>query len=165
MIAIIHDRDIKLDVHDLYAEARLKPHIHIIVRCTDSKKRVHVQTVMNMLGIVFRKGIDDALIVRNKGIDTIHKKFAIATTYLTHDTEDAAKHKEHYELDEYISNLSIEEIQTIRDGYTRLTTSTNKVDKQRMAELDEYAFNIGYELKDFDEWYNTLSLLSVVMLV
>ena len=51
----------------------------------------------------------------------------------------------------------IEEIQTIRDGYTRLTTSTNKVDKQRMAELDEYAFNIGYELKDFDEWYNTLS--------
>lgn len=157
VIAIIHDRDIKLDVHDLYAEARLKPHIHIIVRCTDSKKRVHVQTVMNMLGIVFRKGIDDALIVRNKGIDTIHKKFAIATTYLTHDTEDAAKHKEHYELDEYISNLSIEEIQTIRDVYTRLTTSTNKVDKQRMAELDEYAFNIGYELKDFDEWYNTLS--------
>ena len=87
VIAIIHDRDIKLDVHDLYAEARLKPHIHIIVRCTDSKKRVHVQTVMNMLGIIFRKGIDDALIVRNKGIDTIHKKFAIATTYLTHDTE------------------------------------------------------------------------------
>ena len=82
VIAIIHDRDIKLDVHDWYAEARLKPHIHIIVRCTDSKKRVHVQTVMNMLGIIFRKGIDDALIVRNKGIDTIHKKFAIATTYL-----------------------------------------------------------------------------------
>lgn len=39
VIAIIHDRDIKLDVHDLYAEARLKPHIHIIVRCTDCSQR------------------------------------------------------------------------------------------------------------------------------
>ena len=156
VIAVIHDRDKKLDIHDLYADSTLKPHIHVIVRCADRKKRVRVRTVMDMLGIVFRKVIDDALMIRNKGIDTIHKNFATAATYLTHDTEDAKKCKEHYEMNELISNLTIDEIQTIRDGYTRLSSATSKVDKQRMSELDEYAFNLGYELKDFDDWYNTL---------
>ena len=156
ILAIIHDRDQKLDIHDLYVDSTLKPHVHIIVRCCNGKT-VHVQTIMNMLGIVFRKGIDDSLIVRNKGIDTIHKTFAHAATYLTHDTEEAAKCKEHYELEEIISNLTIDEIKEVRDGYIKLAASTAKVDKQHMAELDNYAFNLGYELKDFDDWYNTLT--------
>lgn len=156
VIAIIHDRDPKLDIHDLYADSTLKPHIHVIIRCCNDKT-VWVYTMLNILGVVFRKGIDDSLIVRNKGIDVIQTTFARAATYLTHDTEDAAKCKEHYELEECISNLTISEIKEVRDGYTRLAASTTKVDKMHMAELDNYAFSLGYELKDFDDWYDTLT--------
>lgn len=155
VIAIIHDRDTKIDMNDLYADSTLKPHIHIIVRCVKSSKRI--SQIMSMLGIVFRPKIDDTLLVRNKGIDYIHKNFATATAYLTHETEEAEKYKAPYAMHELISNLTFDEIQTIKDGYIRISSASYRVDKQHMAELDEYAFKRGFELKDFDDWYNTLT--------
>lgn len=152
VIAIRHDRDYNKD--DIWLPSIEKPHYHIIMRVTDGKG-VHLSTFLKMLNIVFRPGIDDQLWI-NHGIETI-KKFKRMALYLTHDTEEAQlEGKAQYELEELVSNHTIEEIKKIREGYIRVADAGNKVSMEEMAELDEQAQQIGYELKDFNTWYSSL---------
>lgn len=155
VLAICHDRDTYSDEGHFWKPAIEKPHYHIIVRCVDRKKRIRVRTVLKQLGIEFRKDLDDDLWI-NHGVETV-SKFAGYATYLTHETEVAINAgKELYNVDEIVSNLTVEEIQSIRDGYIRISADARKVTTKDLVELDEIAFTLGKDLKNFEEWYNTL---------
>ena len=149
IIAIMHYKDNVTD--GCWKKAIEKPHFHVIGRCTDRKKRVKVDTMLNMLGVYYRPGLDDELWL-NKGAETIGS-FASYAMYLTHETEEAIRdQKELYDFSELRSNMTAEEIKQIRDGFIRV--STRKVDMQTFSELDEYAYQLGYEMKNFEQWYN-----------
>lgn len=152
VIAIRHDRDYNAD--DIWEPSVEKPHYHIIWRTT-KKVSEHVSTVLNKLGVKYRPGIDDNL-WKEHGVEGI-SDFGNLATYLTHDTKQAILDgKTHYEFTELVSNLSIEEIKNVRDGYVRVSAPTGKIGMQEMKELDEQARKIGYELKDFVDWYSSL---------
>lgn len=152
VLAIRHDRDIITDgIWDAAAE---KPHYHVIVRCADRKSRVKVSTVMNMFGICFRRGTDDAL-WKEHGVETVGN-FAGYAMYLTHETEQAERDgKELYDVSEIVSNLTPEEITQVREGYVRVREN-QRVTQDMLASLDREAFDLGHGLKDFDGWYNAL---------
>ena len=113
IMMIKHDRDSAGD--DFYMPSTEKAHYHILVRRMNGSKvgnSVKLRTILKKLGIVFRKGIDDKMRI-NHGVEGIVKYDAYAT-YLTHDTEQSIRDgKAHYELEEIVSNLSIDEIENI----------------------------------------------------
>lgn len=149
VIAIKHDRDIVTD--GIWLSSVVKPHYHILVRLTDDNKRMRVKRILEGLHIVFRPGIDDNLIM-NHGLETIGK-FAGYCLYLTHETDEAiADAKELYDMSELISNLSIDEIKQVREGYIRVSEK-RKITNEELIALDKEAFQMGYELKNFDDWY------------
>lgn len=152
VLAIAHNRDYGHD--DIWEPSFEKVHYHFIVRFTErSPKRI--STILNALGIQFRPGTDDTL-WNNHGIETV-ADFGSMAVYLTHETKQAELDgKVKYELTEIISNLSIEEIKQIREGYFRLSSATQKVGFDDMAKLDELAYQAGYELQDFNSWYQAL---------
>lgn len=151
VIAIQHYKDLYSEDGSIWKSAFEKPHYHIIVRCTDRKKRVRVSTVLKGLGIVFRPGIDDALWTEH-GVETV-RNFAGYATYLTHETEDAIRDgKELYSVDELVSNLSCEEIMQIREGYIRVSEN-RKVGMDELVALDKEAYDLGYSLGSFSDWY------------
>lgn len=153
VIAILHDRDEVTD--GIWHVALEKPHWHVLVKFVDRKKKVRVYQVLNWLKIYFRPGIDD-LLLQNNAIETIGC-FQSYCVYLTHETEDAiAENKEFYDLSELHSNLSLEEIKMIREGYIRISNANTKVTMSEMASLDDEAFQLGYDLKNFSDWYNAL---------
>ena len=159
VLAICHDRDTYAEGGRFWKPALEKPHYHIILRCCNSKKTIRVKTVLNALGIRYRKDLDDELWA-NHGVETIGKSFSGYATYLTHETEAAIREgKERYAMEELVSNLTIEEINQVRDGYMRVSEDSQKPLTQDWVELDKIAFNLGYELKDFNEWYNALSFM------
>lgn len=152
VLAIKHDRDAYSD--GIWKVATEKPHYHIIVRCTDHKKRVRVGTVMRCLGIYFRPGVDDVLWI-NHGVETIGS-FAGYATYLTHETDDAIRDgKELYDISEIVSNLSPEGIKQVREGYVRVSEQ-RKVTLDELIKLDKEAYQRGYDLQSFDSWYGSL---------
>ena len=153
VLAIKHDRDEYAD--GIWRTAKEKPHYHIIVRCTDRKKRVRVGTVMRGLGIQFRPNVDDVLWV-NHGVETIGN-YAGYANYLTHETEEAIRDgKELYDISEIVSNLSTEEIIQVREGYIRVSEK-RKISMDELISLDSEAYQLGYNLKNFDAWYGNLS--------
>lgn len=155
IIGICHNRDIHAEKGDFWQASIEKPHYHIIFRCVDRNKRIRVQTVLGTIGIVFRPHLDNELYA-NHGVETIGN-FAGYATYLTHETESAIKDaKELYSMDELVSNLTIDEIMQIRNGYIRLTDSNKKVTTKDLVELDNIAYKLGYELMDFKKWYKSL---------
>lgn len=152
VIAILHDRDLVTD--GIWATALEKPHFHIIVRCVDRKKRIRVRTAMGQLGIVFRPGVDDSL-WENHGVETIGNYSGYAT-YLTHETEDAIRDgKELYDVYELVSNLTVEEILRVRDGYTRVSDGVHRVTAAELEQLDKDAYELGYKMGNFNTWYNS----------
>lgn len=85
----------------IWSEATVKPHLHVIIRCVDRKKRVRVATFLNWLGIYFRPNFDDAL-WREHGVETIGNYTGYAV-YLTHETREAIDDaKELYSIDELL---------------------------------------------------------------
>lgn len=153
VIAICHNRDTYADEGHFWKPAVEKEHYHIIVRCTDRKKRIRVQKVLKDLGIYYRPNLDDELWA-NHGVETVGN-FAGYATYLTHETETAVNEgKELYSMDELVSNLTTDEIQKIRDGYIRVTESNKKLSADDWTTIDETAYKLGYELKNFSEWYD-----------
>lgn len=150
VLAIKHDRD---EVSDgIWAVASVKPHWHVIVRMTDRKKSLRVKNILEGLCVVFRPQIDDAL-WKGHGVETIGN-FAGYATYLTHDTEQAIKDaKERYDVSEIISNLTLEEVEQVREGYMRVSEG-RKVSQAELVALDKEAFDMGYNMKNFTEWYN-----------
>ena len=154
--AIMHNRDLFADMDDPFLPAVEKRHFHFICRCVNRNDRIAVCTLMKKLGIQFRKGIDTDL-YKNHGVETIGN-FNAYSTYLTHETEDAiASGKEKYEIEEIVSNLTLEEIQNIRNGYFDPIGAGNRIDANEWALLDQQAFQLGYNLKDYQDWFGSLS--------
>lgn len=152
VLAIKHDRDPQTD--DIWKPCLEKPHYHIIVRLLN-KRRSKVQTILNTLHIKYRPELDDNL-WKNHGVETI-RKFANMAMYLTHDTEEAILDgKEHYELEELVSNLSLDEIKQVREGYQRF--GAKKVDLETMAELEQVFLRMADNFEDIDEFYESLPL-------
>lgn len=153
VLAICHNRDEVAS--GIWQIATDKPHYHFLVRCTNIKKRVRISKILDMLHIYFRPGIDDSLLL-NHGIESI-VNFQNYSVYLTHETPKAIQdNKELYSVEEIISNLSLDEIKRVREGYLRVTDALTKPTMSELTKLDAEAFNLGYELKNFADWYNAL---------
>lgn len=156
IIGIKHFRDTYSDGGLFWKPAIEKPHYHIILRCGNRKERIRVKNALEGLGIYFRPGDDDWLWA-NHGVEAVGN-FGSYATYLTHETEAAiADGKELYFIDELVSNLTEDEIVAVREGYIRVSTGTRKVTPQELVELDDTAYKLGYDLKNFDAWYGSLS--------
>ena len=160
IFAIRHDRDTNYE--KFWKSSAEKPHYHIlfIMKSTEPNgrtSRIKVQNVLDILGIVYRPEIDDSL-WKNHGVETIDK-VPNMVTYLTHDTEDAIREaKAPYELYEVITNVTQEEHETIRAEYFAQPKKRekSKVSKAELAAYDEIAYQLGLQLKDYNEWYTTL---------
>lgn len=151
--AILHDKDTLSD--DKWAPANEKPHVHTILRCVGGTKNRKVRTLLNMLGIQYRKGVDDEL-WENHGVETV-SDFSGYSMYLTHDTEQAQLDgKWVYDLDEVVTNLTPEELQQVRDGYARM--SSERPTPALMRSLDADARKLGDDLKDFEPWLDSQSV-------
>lgn len=156
IVAIWHYKDTYSEGGSPWKTAVEKRHLHLIMRRVDGKS-VRVGQILCWLGIYFRPGIDDDL-WKNHGVETVDK-FSGYTMYLTHETEDAiADGKEPYSDDELVSNLSPEELDNVREGYIRVSNGRHKLSHEELVELDDQAFKLGYELRNFDYWYDQLSL-------
>lgn len=152
ILAIRHDRDKMVD--EAWEMAAKKPHYHIIMRHTERGHRDRINKLLEMLGIFFRPGIDDNL-WKNHGVETVGR-FSNYAMYLTHETEKAINEgKERYDKSELITNLSDNELNNIREGYKR-ASSKRQVTIEKLERLDTEAYKLGYDLKNFDEWYGKL---------
>jgi len=150
VLAIKHYRDIVTD--GIWQAATVKPHWHVIVRMTNSKDSMRVRTILNALRIWYRPTVDDDL-WKGHGVETVGN-FAGYATYLTHETEEAIRDaKERYDISEIVSNLSVDEIQQIREGYIRVSEK-RKLSQEELIALDKEAYDMGYNMKNFDSWYN-----------
>lgn len=152
VIGICHDRDPVGD--DFWEPSTDKLHYHIIVRVPNDK-RVRVKQILDALGIVYRPQEDKSL-WDNHGVEGCGD-FCDMAVYLPHWTRQAELDgKARYELEELVSNLGLEEIKQIIQGYTRVSESSEKVTPAMLAKLDEDAYKLGCELGDFDAWYGAL---------
>lgn len=150
ILAIEHNRDYNND--SIWTPSYEKSHFHFIIRMLKSPE--HIQTLLSMLGIVYRTPQDDAL-WQNHGVETC-RDFSAMANYLTHDTEQAQLDgKTQYQLDEIVSNLSIDEIKSVRDGYVRVS-DIKRVASEDLEVLDGLAYALGLSLEDFNEWYGSL---------
>ena len=155
VVAIRHYKDTYAEDGHFWKPAYEKPHYHIIFRCVDRNKTIRVGQAMNQLGIVFRPVTDDTLWTEH-GVETV-RNFSGYTTYLTHETEDAIEDgKERYDVCELVSNLTLDEIEEVRQGYLRVSENGRKVTTKELVEIDDIAFNLGYDLRNFEDWYNSL---------
>lgn len=152
--AIMHDRDIVFDPDSIWLSASEKPHFHIIARCKDKRTRYRVTMILDALGIKFRD--QDRDLWANRGVETVGS-FAAYATYLTHETEDAIRDgKELYHINEVVTNLTTDEYLRVREGYIRVADAYHKITPKDLVEMDEVAYKLGYELDDFNLWYNSL---------
>lgn len=157
VLAIYHDKCIIGD--NFWTSSEEKPHYHIIVRVVkrgkDNKVTPYkVETILKNLGIEYRK--EDKILWENHGVETI-SNFANMAMYLTHDTEQAELDgKTKYDINKIVSNLDIEEIKQIREGYTRPSEQNRKVSNAEMVELDKIAEEKGYNLESYEDWIQTL---------
>lgn len=146
VIAIKHDSDFNGD--DVWEPSKDKPHIHIIVRCVDGS-HPRVQEVLKALGVVYRPEVDRSL-WENHGVEAVEDWVAMVT-YLPHWTDEAIKEgKYKYSLDQLVSNISQAEIEQVMSGYVHKTYETD------LKLLDGQAYELGYALGDFDEFYRKL---------
>lgn len=149
---IKHYRDKTTD--GIWVTSDVKPHYHIIVRMTNRKKCMRVFDILVKLHIVFRASLDDDLIEHN-ALETV-RNYTQYSMYLTHETEESINEaKELYSIDEIVSNMSIDEIKKIREGYVRLCAN-KKLTNEDLITIDEMFFSTGYDLLDFEKMYNDL---------
>lgn len=153
VIAICHDKDEVTD--GIWDIALDKKHYHVIFRCVNRKERIRIKTILSTLGIEFRKGQDDFLWI-NHGVETVGD-FAAYANYLTHETAEAIADGKHlYDVTELVSNLNLKGIEQVRDGYTRILKDDLRVTTSDLMALDEEAWKLGYDLKNFQTWYDSL---------
>lgn len=148
--SIMHDND--YSKNDIYNPEKEKNHYHILVNC--GKTPVKVRTILKKLGVNFRPGEDDNLFKKD-GCTTIGN-WAAYNLYLLHGTKQAIKDgKTPYSMDKLVSNMSMSELQTLIGGEKHRINGVKLTDED-YAELDEEAYETGYSLKDYDEWYHSL---------
>lgn len=152
VLAIKHYRDPQTD--EIWGCALEKPHYHIIVRVLQNKS-LRIKQILELLKVKYREGLDNDL-WENHGVETV-KHFDSYAMYLMHGTEEAiADGKEPYSIEEIVSNLEVGEIQSVLDGYIRVNPD-KRISKEELVKLDKEAYELGKNLKDFDEWYDALS--------
>lgn len=153
---IMHYKDFR-DDSNFWIPSIEKPHFHIIFRLVDRKDRIRIKKVLKSLGIEFRPGLDDNLL-KEHGCETV-QNFSSYSLYLTHETEDAIlAAKALYDLSEVISNLTESELEQIREGYVR-PSEKRKLTQAELISLDKEAYDKGFELADFEDWYNSLGFV------
>ena len=143
VIAIKHDKDSVTD--EVWEPPLEKAHFHIIVKFVNGD-HPRVKNILEALDVVYRP-IEDEVLWKNHGVEAI-EDWVNMVTYLPHLTDDAKKDgKYEYGLEELVSNLTIEEIENIMGSYV------HKVKDTDLKTLDREAFEKGYSLYDFDDWY------------
>ena len=151
ILSIKHNKDEGIS-HKMDEEVLEKDHYMVIIRMCNNKT-AKVGTLLNMLKIEFRPASDQTL-WENGGCRTI-RNFSDRAMYLIHETEEAIlDHKPQYSIDDIFSNLDRDEIKQIMEGYVRV--GKKKIDNETMAELDQYAYDLGYKLGSFESWYSSL---------
>lgn len=154
VLAILHNKCPKR-TDNIWLSELEKPHVHIICVVNDTKQ-YKVQQFLKELGIVYRQGQDDNLF-KNHGVEAV-RNLANYSMYLTHETEQAQiDGKYQYDITDIVSNLSIKEIQNIRNGYAKVSNKATSVNMTELGSIDDEAYSIGYNLQDFSEWYSSLS--------
>lgn len=152
VFAICHCRDTNKD--DIWHPSIEKPHVHIWARIKKGNPQ-KVRTWLNLFHVKYREGLDDNLFA-NHGVENCD--IVKSAMYSTHDTDKAiADGKAHYELEEVIMNISMDEFKNIRAGYISGLSGSGKVDLKTRTELSSVAFKMGYELKGWTAFYSILS--------
>lgn len=150
VFAICHDKDTMND--DIWKPAKEKKHYHIWMRVMNNKKfRVH--QLLEIVKVRYREELDDTL-WKNHGVESC-RDYAACAMYATHESEDAVcKGKLRYDIKDVVSNLSTEEFKAIREGYCGANGSKGQVSLELLMKLDSEAKKIGYQMGDFDSWFD-----------
>lgn len=158
----VHNGDHNHD--DYWLPSIEKLHIHIILRFirrmeNGNIKRERLGTILEMLGVTYRPDIDRTLWEQH-GVEAVGD-FVEYARYLLHWTDKAKKDGKHvYELDSLTSNLSKDKVLNILNGHKRVSEAApdenKKVQIETMIDLDHEAKQLGYDLQDFDTWYDNL---------
>lgn len=146
---ILHDSDKVKAADDPFAISIEKAHFHLIIRRL-SKKRFRVNRIIQLLGLYYIKddNFDDTIMWNNGGAEII-RDFASYFLYLSHETNQAivdGKHK--YDRSEVISNFGDE----IREALWQAGLRNQKKSKIDWDEINDIAYTMGLNLKDFDPW-------------
>lgn len=162
VLMIVHDAD--YDHDDYWSPSAEKPHIHIIMRYIGKTASGHVRrerigTILETLGVTYRPDLDRTLWEQH-GVEAVGD-FVEYAAYLLHWTDKAQKAGKHsYDLSALVSNLTVDQIQEILDGHRRTSEAApdenRRVQIDTMIDLDQEAYQLGYTLHDFDDWYGRL---------
>ena len=155
VLAIKHYKDMVKNDDDPFEISCVKPHWHLYLRILSKTNKPRLYQLLAMLGVVYRQE-EDVSLWNNHGVETCGD-FTTCVVYGLHLTKQAQLDgKEEYGVEEYISNLSVEEIEQIMQGYTRLESEATRPTAKTLAELAETVEKLGYELKSFEEWWDSL---------
>lgn len=180
VLLFMHNQDENED-GDLWVKSCEKMHFHMLVEGVpcgkDKKKRQFtVNAILRDLGVVFRPGIDDKL-WENRGVETLND-FSGYALYATHETPKAKQNglKFEYDLETMwanglyspkdstflktcegimVSNLTLEEVKEVREGYTRLNLH-KRVTFEDLEGLDKELFELGKAYGDIDTYIDNL---------
>lgn len=148
----VHDKDEEANPNDFFIASSIKSHCHLSLRRRDGRP-FRISTALKMLGIVFRRYIDNEL--WGFGVTTC-RNFASCIAYLTHETPKAeAEGKYIYDRSIIFSNCDTSEVDDLREGYL-ISNETRKLTNQQLASLDKLMYESGYEIKDFAKIYGSL---------
>lgn len=144
---------------DFFAPHDKKIHYHIILRRTShpfkSTQPRRVLTIINLFGLVFRKGADDNVVehfhtcsVDNN--DGSGNSFTDKLLYQTHETDAAIKEgKERYTYEDLHNNFSRDVYDLIVAGYSG-TCEPRKLSLSEREDLRNKAYKLGLEGKKYD---------------
>lgn len=158
---IPHTRDYKED--DFFVPSIKKRHYHLIMRFTpvqgvhrDGRK---VRTLLNLLGIKYRKNYDESLIL-NKGIESV-ENFAAYLLYLTHgDEKSILAGKAPYDKSELVSNC-IDSYDDILQGYSGRIVP-HKLSREEFERVFNVAYEYGLNGRSFESFVNDINRFLVL---
>ena len=107
-----------------------------------------VSTMLKMLGIQYRPGIDDVLLA-NHGLETTGN-FLEYVRYLLHQSRNAIiEGKPEYKEADLVSNLTIDEIKKLLKG---LPIGRRPLTRLQLSQLEDRAYDAGYNLDAFEKF-------------
>ena len=149
---IIHNRD-PLD-DSFWMPSAEKPHIHVWLKIIGSSLKL--RTIFNKLGINGKRKEDETL-WKEHGVESISTSLEECALYSTHETTAAIKDgKSIYNVDEVHTNLTREEFLQLRMAAESKKTGKERSTDIELDKINSEAYQRGYELKDFDDWFFSL---------
>lgn len=120
----------------LHCDPGTKPHFHLIIKAKGGKG-TRTGRILKLLGIRFRSGIDDTL-MKEHGLETCGD-YVLYIRYLLHKSPGAKKKgKQEYNIEDLVSNLSYDCIQSKLDGIE----NSNPFEILQI-EAEELGYNLG----------------------